>query len=41
MFCVIVIIDGDIHNVAPVKAEGFALFGFSENIGPHNFSRAV
>jgi hypothetical protein len=41
MFGVVVIVDGDVHKVAPVKTEGSTLFGFSENIGPHNFSRAV
>jgi hypothetical protein len=40
-FGVIVIVDGDVHKVASVKAEGSTLFGFSENVGPRNFSRAV
>jgi hypothetical protein len=41
MFGIIVIVDMDIDKVAPVKAKGSTMFGFSENIGPHNFSRAV
>jgi hypothetical protein len=41
MFGVVIIVDRDIHEMAPVKVEGPTLFGFSENIGPHNFSRTV
>ncbi len=41
MFGIIVIVDGDVHKVTPVKVERSTLFGFSENIGPHDFSRAV
>jgi hypothetical protein len=40
-FGIIIIVDRDIHEMAPVKAEGSTLFGFSENIGPHNFSRTI
>jgi hypothetical protein len=40
-FGIIIIVDGDVHEVASVKAEGSTLFGFSENIGPHNFSRDI
>jgi hypothetical protein len=40
-FGIIVIVDGDIRKVALVKVEGSTLFGFSVNIGPHNFSRAI
>jgi hypothetical protein len=40
-FGVVIIVDRDIHEMAPVKAEGSTLFGFSENIGPHNFSRTI
>jgi len=40
-FGVIVIVDRDIHEMAPVKVEGPTLFGFSENISPHNFSRTI
>ena len=35
-FGVVIIVDGDIHKVAPIKAEGSTLVGFGENIGPHN-----
>jgi hypothetical protein len=41
MFGVIVVVDRNIHGVALVKAEGSTLFGFSENISPHNYSRAI
>jgi hypothetical protein len=41
MFGVLIIVDGDVHKVAPVKMEGSTLFGSSENIGPHNFSWAI
>ena len=40
-FNVVVIVDQDVHKVAAVKAEGSALFWFSEDIGPHYFCRAV
>jgi hypothetical protein len=40
-FGVIILVDRDIHEMAPVKAAGPALFGFSENIEPHNFSRTT
>jgi hypothetical protein len=38
---VVIIVDRDIHEMAPVKAEEPTLFGFSENISPHNFSRTI
>ncbi len=41
MFGVVIIVDRDIHEMAPVKVEGSTLFGFSENISPHNFSRII
>ena len=40
-FSVVIIVDRDIHEMAPVNAEWHTLFGFSENIGPHNFSRDI
>jgi hypothetical protein len=41
MFSVIIMVDRDIHEMAPVKVEGPTLFGFSKNTGPHNFSRTI
>jgi hypothetical protein len=41
MFGVVIIVDRDIHEMAPVKAEGPTLFGFSENISPHNYSKTI
>ncbi len=40
-FGIVIIVDRAIHEMAPVKAEGPTLFGFSENIGPHKFSRTI
>ena len=37
----VIVVDQDIHKVDAVKAEGSALFWFSEDIGPHYFCRAV
>jgi hypothetical protein len=38
---IVIIVDRDIHEMAPVKAKRPTLFGFSENIGTHNFSRTI
>jgi hypothetical protein len=40
-FGIVIIVDRDIHEMAPVKAEGSTLFGFSEKNCPHNFSRTI
>jgi hypothetical protein len=40
-FGIIIIVDRDVHEMASVEAEGSTLFGFSEYISPHNFSRAI
>ncbi len=40
-FDVVLVVDWDIHEVAAVEAEGFALFWFCEDIGPHHFCWAV
>jgi hypothetical protein len=40
-FGIVIIVDREIHEMTPVKLEGPTLFGFSENIGPHNFSRTI
>jgi hypothetical protein len=40
-FGIVIIVDRNVHEMASVKAEGSTLFEFSENIGSHNFSRAM
>ncbi len=38
---VVIVVDWNIHENAAVKAEKSALFGFSKDVCPHCFSRAV
>ncbi len=41
MFSIVIIVNRDIHAMAPVKAEWTTLFGFSANIDPHNLTRTI
>ncbi len=41
LFYFVVIVDRHIHENAAVEAEGSTLFGFGEDICPHDLGRAV